>query len=143
MIKYMTLSEFNELVTLINNEKNDFVAKVNNRFYSELYNFLDINELWAEAETFFGFEPTELSSVSEDFIEVKSKLIKKVSPIGSEVFSVYGLGNNNPVINAFVLQSKKSKEIELEDGNTGEIYYFPFEFSDFRKLINNIKIKEK
>lgn len=71
-----------------------------------------------------------------DFNETVELLKKKVIPFGSSTFQIYG--NKNPVINAVVMQSKKSKEIELTD-TSGTTYYFSFEF-EYKRCVHDIQI---
>lgn len=137
-MKFLNKKEFEILIQEENTKYHTFLKETENQFYQELYDFIDINNLWIEAEDFFGFDTGILTSAYVDFDETVNLLKQKVTPFGSCCFQVYGY--NNPVINAIVNQSKKSKEIEFID-NKGNTYYFPFKF-EYKRCIHNIQIKD-
>lgn len=135
-MRFLNEKEFKNLVQEENTKYHIFLDETEKDFYQKLYDFLDINNLWVEAEEFFGFEAGILTSAYVDFDKTVELFKKKVTPFGSSTFQIYG--NKNPVINAVVNQSRKSKEIELTDTN-GTTYYFPFEF-EYKHCVHNIQI---
>lgn len=135
-MRFLNEKEFKNLAQEENTKYHIFLDETEKDFYQKLYDFLDINNLWIEAENFFGFDTGILTSACVDFNKTVELLKKKVIPFGSSTFQIYG--NKNPVINAVVSQSRKSKEIELTDTN-GTTYYFPFEF-EYKHCVHNIQI---
>ena len=137
-MRFLNKKDFEILVQEENAKYHAFLKETEKQFYQELYDFLDINNLWVEAEEFFQFDTGILTSAYVDFDETVKLLKQKVTPFGSSTFQVYGY--KNPVINAVVNQSKKSKEVEFID-NKGNTYYFPFEFG-YKCCIHDIQIKD-
>lgn len=138
-MRFLNEKEFKNLVQEENTKYHSFLDETEKVFYQKLYDFLDINNLWAKAEEFFGFEAGILTSAYVDFDKTVELFKKKVTPFGSSIFQIYG--NKNPVINAVVNQSRKSKEIELTDTN-GTTYYFPFEF-EYKHCVHDIQINSQ
>lgn len=135
-MRFLTKEQFEQIVHEEKIKYQKFIEEQTREFYQALYDFLDINNLWIEAEDFFGFDTGILTSAYVDFDETVKLLKKKVTPFGSSTFQVYG--NKNPVINAVVSQSRKSKEIELTDAS-GTTHYFPFEF-EYKHCVHDIQI---
>lgn len=135
-MRFLTEEQFEQIVHEEKVKFQNFIKQRTTDFYQALYDFLDINNLWIEAEDFFGLGTGVLTSACVDFDETVNLLKRKVIPFGSCCFQVYG--DKNPIVNAIAKQSKKSKEIELVDVNE-TIFYFQFD-CDYASCVHDIQI---
>lgn len=135
-MRFLTEEQFEQIVHEEKIKFQKFIEQQTRDFYQALYDFLDINNLWIEAEDFFSFDTGVLTSAYVDFDETVNLLKQKVTPFGSCCFQVYG--DKKPVINAVAKQSQKSKEIELVDINE-TTFYFQFD-CNYASCVHDIQI---